>query len=712
MLLRTRVSLFVILLFVAACLALVFIGLKREDLVHAQYSDGIISDQSTLWKKINDNLVQRMEDKAWIVTENEAFHKAMEDGDQQRVQQLGAEIAAEIENQGIAGRFDAVYVDGSLAYSSVPSLFQSSIIAEDVARRAVRFRTRIRGIGNDKQRNIAVALGLPLRGSSGAIVGMGIYATDIKEALAELERVTNASLLIANRRGRMLVGPDDSLWPSLDDAIDLNVANTLQTVDSDDRVYSVLVLEHEADLGSLVGRLVSVRDITDLALQQKRVGQITFGVVVGFLALILIALNYYMWRAFSPLTEGVGVLNALSRGDLDAYIEHTGSRDEIGRIISAVDVFRTNLIAVDRIRRSRRRQHNRQERFIRREMTQLADTLDPDEREAVLGELGLLEQEIAEWASQDNQVVEVADLDAEEDGGAPGASSELDSLAMVAVAFQRMSNRVQDQNQRLRDALAAKEAYIALQKELDIASRVQVSFLPPPMPPTEAFDITGFMRPAKEIGGDFYDFFRLDDHRFGMVIADVSGKGVAAALFMAMSRTLIRATAVQTESPGEVLAEVNNLLDQNNNEQLFVTVFYGVLDERTGRFTYANGGHNPPLLSDSQGVRPLALTGGMLLAMFPSDGYDEDYVDLEPGARLILLTDGVTEACNPESEEFGDERLAEVVTALSVEQGPADAIGAIIDAVDAFVNEEPQFDDITCVVMQFKETSESAGPAA
>ena len=223
------------------------------------------------------------------------------------------------------------------------------------------------------------------------------------------------------------------------------------------------------------------------------------------------------------------------------------------------------------------------------------------------------------------------------------------------------------------------------------------------MPLTEQAEMTGIMRPAKEVGGDFYDYFHLDDHRIGVVVADVSGKGVPAGLFMVMTRTLMRATAVRyVDAPGRVLASVNNFLEQNNSEELFVTLFYGVLDDRTGEFVYANGGHNPPIMVDRNGANPLAMTGGVALGMFDGLDYDDSRVDMEPGARLVLFSDGVTEAFNDSDEAFGDDRLLDATRALSPDQSPEQDVTDIVSAVDEFAGEAPQFDDITCVVLVYK----------
>ena len=714
MLLRTRISLLVILAFAVICVGLALASLKREDLIKAQYSSATIADRSTLWRKINDSLIQRMEDKAWIAAEDDDFLQAVYTGDQEAIQRLGALITERLRDQGLADRFDVLYADGSLAYSSRSAVFQSPVIAAGVARDAIQQGSRVRGIGNDQQRNVSVVLGIALGAPPGAvgIAGMGVYATSIDEALLEMEQATQSSVLIVNRRGRLLAGSAGALWENLGKLIDLSAVDSLQTVEADDRVYSAVVLPHTADLGSLVARLVSIKDVTELARRQAQVSQLTIGAVLGFLILVLVGLGYYMSRSFAPLTDGVGVLNALSHGDLQARIEGVGGRDEVGRIAGAVNVFRANLIAFDRFRRSRERQRHRQERFIRREMTQLADTLDEDERAAVLAELEQLEHLVRDAPDSEGRVMSIADAT---DSASTALTRESDSLAMTALAFQKMSDRVQDQNQSLREALAAKNAFIAIQKELDIAARVQLSLLPDAMPLSEVVEMAGIMRPAKEVGGDFYDFFHLDQHHIAVAVADVSGKGVPAGLFMVMTRTLMRATAVRhVDAPGRVLASVNDFLEQNNSEELFVTVFYGVLDERTGRFVYANGGHNPPILADRDGVNPLEMTGGVALGMFGGLDYADAHVDMEPGARLILFSDGVTEAFNDSNEAFGDDRLLDAARALSEEPGPGQDVTDIVAAVDVFTGEAPQFDDITCVVLVYKgeRSQDSAAPEA
>ena len=696
MLLRSRISLFVSLSFVIVCVSFVAAALEREKLITSQFSEELVSDQRVLWDNTVKELIDRMEAHASMISENQQLALSVENDNHTAIQRIGTLVASVLQDRGIADRLDLLNTEGELLFSSLPGVFQTPIIAASGVGEIVLGEEVVSGIGNDQQHNISVVVVIPLQVRS-RVVGLAVYATDIENAIQEMERITESSVILVNRRGRLIVGNVDDLWSRLKGSVDIRKINTFQTIETEDRAYSIILLDQAADLGNLVTRLLAFKDISAYTQQQKRIGFYTVSVLGGFLVLILITLNLYLARSFVPLTNGVRVLNALSRGDLHITMDSTSRRDEVGRISTAVGVFRAHLVAIDRFRSSRKRQRIRQERFIRREMTRLAQTLDEEERIAVLDELSELEDLVKE--APDDMGNSRGKTDNPMDVLEQGSSS----LAITAAAFQKMSDRVQKQNHNLREALKAKNAFIAIQKELDIATRVQLSLLPDNMPSTERFSIAGAMTAAKEVGGDFYDFFRLDDEKVAIVIADVSGKGVPAALFTVMAHTLMRSTARQTESPGEFLSMVNAFLEQNNDEQLFITVFYGVLDEVTGRFQYANGGHNPPVLADGDGAKMLPLTEGVALAMFDGLEYADAYVDLTRGSRLVFTTDGVTEAINSDYEEFGDRRLLQTVSELP-EQDPSDDVRDIVAAVENFVGDEPQFDDITCVVLKYSGT--------
>ena len=257
-----------------------------------------------------------------------------------------------------------------------------------------------------------------------------------------------------------------------------------------------------------------------------------------------------------------------------------------------------------------------------------------------------------------------------------------------------------------REALESRDKLVALQNELSVANKMQQSILPTSFPTGRGFEIFGSMKPARDVGGDFFDVLSLEDGRIGLVVADVSDKGVPAALFMMSSRTLLKGAAIGLDAPGKVLSEVNQLLQEENAAAMFVTVFYATFDPENGELTYANGGHNTPLVVHADGSSTvIPPTGGIALGVVPDFTYEESSMTLQPGDRVVLYTDGVTEAENDHGDQFGLERLCEVFTNGT----PTDARatnGAVFDAVEAFAGEAPQFDDVTCLTLRRNETDQ------
>ena len=253
-----------------------------------------------------------------------------------------------------------------------------------------------------------------------------------------------------------------------------------------------------------------------------------------------------------------------------------------------------------------------------------------------------------------------------------------------------------------REALSSRDKLVALQNELDVARNMQQSILPTAFPKGDDFEIYGSMEPARSVGGDFFDVIHLDHERIGLAIADVSGKGVPAALFMMSSRTLLKGSAIGSMEPADVLREVNDLLSQDNDAAMFVTVFYAVYDRYTGRLTYANGGHNAPLLIKANGERSLLpLTAGLALAIVPDMEFQQDSIVLNPGDTVILYTDGVNEAMNRDHDEFGNDKLLEIF-AGGPPKSATEANDVTFEAVAEFVAGAPQSDDITCLVLHRK----------
>ena len=265
--------------------------------------------------------------------------------------------------------------------------------------------------------------------------------------------------------------------------------------------------------------------------------------------------------------------------------------------------------------------------------------------------------------------------------------------------FRLTIRRTLDHLEQLRSALSTRDRLVALQHELEVASRMQQSILPKVFPETPGYQVFGYMEPALDIGGDFFDVYDFGGGRIGVTIADVSGKGVPAALFMMSSRTLMTASASVFSDPADVVAEVNRLLEADNRAQQFVTLLYAVLDLRTGTLRFANGGHDPPLIVHPGGSSTLLPgPGGIVVGIMPEMSYRQEVATLQPGDMAVLYTDGVTEAMNVEDEQFGVERLRAVFSEHRPKSARA-ACEAIFEAVRAFSGDAPQSDDITCVIV-------------
>ncbi len=264
-------------------------------------------------------------------------------------------------------------------------------------------------------------------------------------------------------------------------------------------------------------------------------------------------------------------------------------------------------------------------------------------------------------------------------------------------------------------ALLEKQAADSMEKqriasELDVATHIQTSMLPcifPAFPEYREFDVFASMTPAREVGGDFYDFFMIDESHLAIVMADVSGKGIPAALFMVIGKTLIKDHTAQGADLGDVFAKVNNLLCESNSEGLFITAFEGVLDLETGEFRYVNAGHEMPFICRAGGeFTPEKIRPGFVLAGMEETKYRQGSMILGEGDKIFQYTDGITEATNINNELFGMERLAESLNRVK-HKNSKEITEAVKADVDAFADEAPQFDDITMLCLTFKKKIES-----
>ncbi|HEX3395615.1 MAG TPA: SpoIIE family protein phosphatase [Steroidobacteraceae bacterium] len=291
----------------------------------------------------------------------------------------------------------------------------------------------------------------------------------------------------------------------------------------------------------------------------------------------------------------------------------------------------------------------------------------------------------------------------------------IDARYVRVLRILRLARVLKLQRRVLEDTVARRTAELAernallekaqaqMKAELDAACAMQSAILPAHFPPQASCDGAARMTPATTMAGDFYDFIELPDGRIGLVMADVSGKGVPAAFFMAVSRTNLRELAVHHTDPGACLAHTNDLLCTQNPMDLFVTVFYCIFDPATGTLEYANAGHNPPIMRRGNGsIEALNGSWGRMLGVREGAKFPNHAVQLEPGDRLILYTDGVTEAFDVSYEAYGEQRLIAEIQAHG--DGPADSlIERIFGSVTRFAGSAAQSDDITLAVLVWRQ---------
>ncbi len=279
-------------------------------------------------------------------------------------------------------------------------------------------------------------------------------------------------------------------------------------------------------------------------------------------------------------------------------------------------------------------------------------------------------------------------------------------IGALAFSFNEMTRRLNESIEHLKQTTAAKER---IESELQIAHEIQMSMVPkifPPFPERSEFDIFATLVPAKEVGGDLYDFFFIDNDHLCFAVGDVSGKGVPASLFMAVTKTLFRATAGNGGTPGEILARLNAEICRDNESCMFVTFFCGILNTRTGQVDYSNGGHNLPYYLHHDGISPLENAGGRALGLVEQSPYASKRMVLGPGEGLLLYSDGVTEAMDSSEALYSDQRLARFL-ASNRRSSPRQIIGDLVSDVRRFAGGAPQSDDITVLALHYLGTTEN-----
>lgn len=583
-----------------------------------------------------------------------------------------------------ASRVEVLDGAGELMHRDGGALVASSILEAEAAKEVLSGQA-VGGIAQDAGRRYVLFEARAFTPESG-MAGAVILATELPTLMASFSAIAGGPAMLVDLRGRPIGTADPQFRAVIADGLP-PLHRPASDVLVDGRRLHLVATPVEDGAGRTIARLLTLRPAPSaLGGWSGWLGAAV--ALVGALGAML-TLRRYLGTATEPTVQLVNVAEQLAAGTTNVEIGDVGEPDA-DRLVDALRQLRRRLMLLHTLEVSHDKQGRRQQRFIRAQMMTLAETLEPWAREIVRQDLERLEK------------------------GAPAdapsrAAAGPSDFSVLAAAFQNMAMRIREQYERLgsvieelNEALKSKSQFQLLQQELETARSIQLSVLPRQSLEQDGAVIHGMMMPAREVGGDFYDFFSIDSHRIGVVVADVSGKGVPAAFFMLITRTLLKATALFGISPAQCLCKLNDLLAAENEQMMFVTVIYGVLDLRDGRFTFANAGHNAPVLVRGNGTTELLDARlGMALAVMEEQDYEEKTVELDAGDMLILYTDGITEAFDPSGEAFGNARLldlAEIHARARSWQVP----NALVGAIKTFEAGGEQADDITCVAIGFQ----------
>lgn len=672
--------------------AMAMLALVLQQRHHAmEIEQALLGQQSLGWDKIQAGANEVIKRDAEALAAKAGLAAALATQDRARL----AEISDSIVHAAHGRRVDFYDARGQLAYTSSIEIDHGTLLESEwrVPQHAKPPAPTV-GVTLVPRHDMFWFASLAVRDAAGKRIGMLALADPVGPALQALGRSMNAQVLLASSRGRQMrgVGPQQlallhlAFDPRYAQAQRISLPAEPASAGAGDGRRDLLVTSHPVTNpdGRTIGQLVVLRDQSEQMQRDRVLDASTIGVVLLMAVGIALGLSRHLQRAFGPLRSSVAVLAALADGRAtEQRIAPWDERraDEAGAIARGVSVLREKVLDLAQLREERQRLGEQQERLIRHELHRLAETIDAESRTTVLGELAVDD-------AQENQLARLSK-----------------TLGNMTSLISSQHSRLLDVLRELQASLATRALFESLQRELEIARNMQQSILPRGAPDSSAVDVCALMVPAKEVGGDFYDYFVL--HYDGMahlvvVVADVSGKGIPAALFMAITRTLLKGHARLLRSPSQTLAVVNDELADDNEQMMFVTIFMGVINLATGEMTYVNAGHNPPALRRGRNVTRLEAPRNMALGVAPGLTFAEGRVVLERGQQLLLYTDGVTEAVGPGEVFFGEGALFEALRDSA--DAPSAMAQTVLDAVRGFADQEPQADDITCVVVEYRGT--------
>jgi phosphoserine phosphatase RsbU/P len=535
------------------------------------------------------------------------------------------------------------------------------------------------------------------------------------EILEDFAEESGDEIFLADLAGNLLLPRGAPDWPAVRE-IGIRPGQ-VRTIDRQGRRLTVIATDVDDLNGFRIGTLITLRG-PGVSIEERRLVLLnTAAAVVIFFGLAGLLLYGYMRRALGPLDDLSRLFGRLAAGDALTGAPTGGrrqaARDEIGTIGRAVEIFRHNVLALQRLEIRAQLETAQQHALIRREMQAMAATLSEPGRSEILEDLRRIEATAQQDGDRRGTLAQPGHALA-----GPLALTLPSAGTGLGLAFRQLAARVTEQHRQLADLLAERTRDLLLvrqaleerahldrlREELNVARKLQLSSLPmtfPAFPDRHDFDIFARIEPAREVGGDFYDFVLLGDERLAVLIGDASGKGVAAALFIARARTLLRSSIGAGSSPKAALAFANAALIADNPSAMFATAFAAIVDLRIGSLVYAGAGHNPPyLLRAGNSPQALEQSPGIALGVLEEDGFTETQVALVAGDQLFLFSDGVTEALAPDGTFFGEERL-EATLSRAAGQSPERLVAVMYETLAAFVGTAEQYDDITIMALDY-----------
>lgn len=691
--LKRRIMFILLLAMALLVMALGMMGWLGEQRWAQRYNEALLQSQRIAWDRLQNESLDRQDALARKLLEDPSFRDLQAPGAQQRIDTLLANAV----RQAPGLRIDILGPSGSLLSTTEPGFDPQPLAEYGWVKAAMSAPAGVRGLSQVAPRQYDW---VTVNGFDGGALAIG---QDVALRLPELAAYLGGDIFLVSMRGKETLGTRTGSLAATGAVVPVRSPQAIvmprQSVGSTQEAALQLISQPVMNPDRrVVGALVWMQDVTEQYRSDRFFNWAAAGGALVFAALIVLGLAAYMQHAMEPLSRSVGVLKALASGATDASLDdgEEEAEDESGAIARGVVAIRSELLNLETLRQERIRTRQQQERLIRDQLRSLAESLDPTSRDEILAALGT--------RAEAPSAATVADL------VKPGNTNHLAELAGI---LGRMSGLVSTQQSRLLKLLRELQAAVqtqamlaSLQQELEIARQMQLSILPRSAPDRDEIDIAATMIPAKEVGGDFYDYFPIDDEHLAIVVADVSGKGVPAAFFMAISRTLLKSNALFLRLPGPTIEALNDQLCAENDQMMFVTVFYGVLHLRSGKLTYVNAGHNPPVRLLNGKACFFERGRNMALAVMEEQTYTEGEVTLSPGETLLLYTDGVTEANNAEGVLFGDQALLDAMVEVGndpVHKGHAGGVPQrVVQAVRTFEAGAAQADDITVVAITYQ----------